>query len=127
MLRGYYPFTGVPGHEFVGVVERADAAPGWIGKRVAGEINATSGTCAACRAGRRSHCERRTVLGLIGRDGTFAERLALPIANLHAIPDQVPDDAAVFTEPLAAALTVRDPVRMVAGAGLLVVGGRMYC
>src|SRR5262245_24218753 len=122
MLRGYYPFTGVPGHEFVGVVERADAAPGWIGKRVAGEINATSGTCAACRAGRRSHCERRTVLGLIGRDGTFAERLALPIANLHAVPDQVPDDAAVFTEPLAAALHVRDHARIATGERVLVVG-----
>jgi threonine dehydrogenase-like Zn-dependent dehydrogenase len=120
MVRGYYPFTGVPGHEFVGVVERADGAPEWVGQRVAGEINATCGTCAACRAGRRPHCERRTVLGLIGRDGTFAEKLALPIANLHAIPDHVPDDAAVFTEPLAAALHVRD--RIAAGDRVLVVG-----
>ncbi len=111
MVRGYYPFTGVPGHEFVGVVERADDAPEWIGRRVAGEINAVCGTCAACRAGRRSHCERRTVLGLIGRNGTFAEKLSLPSANLHAIPDHVSDEAAVFTEPLAAALHVLDHVR----------------
>jgi threonine dehydrogenase-like Zn-dependent dehydrogenase len=122
MVRGYYPFTGVPGHEFVGVVERADGAPEWVGQRVAGEINATCGTCAACRAGRRPHCERRTVLGLIGRDGTFAERLALPVGNLHAVPDHVPDDAAVFTEPLAAALHVRDHVGIAAGDRVLVVG-----
>ncbi len=111
MVRGYYAFTGVPGHEFVGVVERADGAPEWVGKRVAGEINATCGTCATCRAGRKTHCERRTVLGLIGRNGTFAEQLSLPVANLRAIPDHVSDEAAVFTEPLAAALHVLDHVR----------------
>jgi threonine dehydrogenase-like Zn-dependent dehydrogenase len=111
MVRGYYPFTGVPGHEFVGVVERADGAPEWVGRRVAGEINAVCGACGACRAGRKSHCERRTVLGLIGRNGTFAEQLSLPIANLHAVPGHVPDEAAVFTEPLAAALHVLDHVR----------------
>jgi threonine dehydrogenase-like Zn-dependent dehydrogenase len=111
MVRGYYPFTGVPGHEFIGVVERADAAPEWVGRRVAGEINAVCGTCATCRAGRKTHCERRTVLGLIGRNGTFAEKLSLPVANLHAVPDHVSDEAAVFTEPLAAALHVLDHVR----------------
>jgi threonine dehydrogenase-like Zn-dependent dehydrogenase len=120
MVRGYYPFTGVPGHEFVGVVERADDAPEWVGRRVAGEINATCGTCAACRAGRRAHCERRTVLGLIGRNGTFAETLALPTSNLHRVPDHVSDEAAVFTEPLAAALHVLDHVR--SGDRVLVVG-----
>src|SRR5262245_24068222 len=87
MVKGYYPFTGVPGHEFVGEVARADAAPEWVGRRVVGEINATCGACTACAGGRRSHCERRTVLGLIGRNGTFAERLALPVANLHVVPD----------------------------------------
>lgn len=111
MVRGYYPFTGVPGHEFVGVVDRADDAPEWIGKRVAGEINAVCGTCVACRSGRRTHCEKRTVLGLVGRSGTFAEKLSLPVANLHAIPDHVSDEAAVFVEPLAAALHVLDHVR----------------
>lgn len=120
MVRGYYPFTGVPGHEFVGVVERADGAPEWVGRRVVGEINATCGTCATCRAGRKTHCERRTVLGLIGRNGTFAERLALPVANLHAVPGHVPDEAAVFVEPLAAALHVLDEVAP--GDRVLVVG-----
>jgi threonine dehydrogenase-like Zn-dependent dehydrogenase len=122
MVKGYYPFTGVPGHEFVGQVERADGAPEWIGRRVVGEINATCGSCGACAAGRRSHCERRTVLGLIGRDGTFAEELALPVANLHAVPDGVADEAAVFTEPLAAALRVGEQVRLTREDRVAVIG-----
>lgn len=122
MVKGYYPFTGVPGHEFVGEVERADGAPQWVGRRVAGEINATCGACAACAAGRRSHCEQRTVLGLIGRNGTFAERLALPVANLHAVPDAVPDEAAVFTEPLAAALRIGEQMRVTRHDRMVVVG-----
>src|SRR5574341_268383 len=69
LTRGYYPFTGVPGHEFVGEAN---------GKRVVGEINASCGRCEACRAGRRTHCERRTVLGILNRNGTFAEYLSLP-------------------------------------------------
>lgn len=122
MMRGYYPFTGVPGHEFVGRVERADDAPAWVGRRVVGEINATCGTCTACAAGRRSHCERRTVLGLIGRHGTFAEKLALPIANLHAVPDGVADEDAVFTEPLAAALRIGEQVRLSREDRVVVIG-----
>jgi threonine dehydrogenase-like Zn-dependent dehydrogenase len=122
MVRGYYPFTGVPGHEFVGEVERADDAPEWVGRRVVGEINATCGACAACAAGRRSHCERRTVLGLLGRNGTFAERLALPIRNLHAVPDTVPDEAAVFAEPLAAALRIGEQARLTSADRVVVVG-----
>jgi threonine dehydrogenase-like Zn-dependent dehydrogenase len=122
MVKGYYAFTGVPGHEFVGEVERADSAPEWIGRRVVGEINATCGSCAACVTGRRSHCERRTVLGLIGRDGTFAEKLALPIVNLHAVPDEVPDEAAVFTEPLAAALRIGEQARPSRGDRVIVIG-----
>jgi threonine dehydrogenase-like Zn-dependent dehydrogenase len=122
MVKGYYPFSGVPGHEFVGEVERADDAPEWEGRRVAGEINATCGACAACAAGRRSHCERRTVLGLIGRNGTFAEKLALPVANLHAVPDDLPDETAVFTEPLAAALRIGEQVRLTRAGRMVVVG-----
>lgn len=122
MVKGYYAFTGVPGHEFVGEVERADGAPEWVGRRVAGEINATCGACAACAAGRRSHCEQRTVLGLIGRNGTFAERLALPVANLHAVPDAVPDAGAVFTEPLAAAFEILEQVPVARGTRCLVLG-----
>jgi len=112
----------VPGHEFVGRVERADGAPEWVGRRVVGEINATCGSCAACVEGRRAHCERRTVLGLIGRNGTFAEELTLPVANLHVVPDPVSDEAAVFTEPLAAALRIGEQARLSRGERVVVVG-----
>ena len=122
LVRGYYPFTGVPGHEFVGRVEAAPGAEEWEGRRVVGEINAACGACPACRAGRRTHCERRTVLGIRGRDGAFAESLALPVANLHEVPDGLPDDVAVFTEPLAASLEVREQVRIGAGDRVVVVG-----
>lgn len=122
LVGGYYPFTGVPGHEFVGRVEAAPGAEEWEGRRVVGEINAACGACPACRAGRRTHCERRTVLGIRGRDGAFAESLTLPVANLHEVPDGLPDDAAVFTEPLAAALEVREQVPIDAGDRVVVVG-----
>ena len=110
LVRGYYPYTGVPGHEFVGVVERADGAPEWVGRRVVGEINAACGACATCRAGRRTHCERRSVLGIVARDGAFATHLVLPVGNLHAVPEGVPDEVAVFTEPTAAALELQEQV-----------------
>ena len=122
MLRGYYPFTGVPGHEFVGRVESAPGAESWAGRRVVGEINDACGACAACGAGRRTHCERRRVLGLRGRDGAFAECLTLPVANLHEVPNGLSDDVAVFTEPLAAALEVQEQVRIGSGDRVVVVG-----
>lgn len=106
LQRGYYPYTGVLGHEFVGVVDAAPGAPDWVGRRVVGEINATCGDCPTCRAGRPSHCERRTVLGIVGRDGAFADYLTLPMANLHAVPDGVGDEVAVFAEPVAAAFQI---------------------
>lgn len=120
LTRGYYPFTGVPGHEFVGIVERGSAPLG--GRRVVGEINAVCGTCRACAAGRRTHCERRTVLGIAGRHGAFAEYLTLPVENLHLVPDSVSTDAAVFTEPLAAALEIQQQVAIGPGDRVLVVG-----
>jgi threonine dehydrogenase-like Zn-dependent dehydrogenase len=122
LVRGYYPFTGIPGHEFVGRVEAAPGAEQWEGRRVVGEINAPCGACAACAADRRSHCERRTVLGIRGRDGAFAESLTLPQANLHQVPDVLPDEAAVFTEPLAAALEIQQQVRIGPPDRVVVVG-----
>jgi threonine dehydrogenase-like Zn-dependent dehydrogenase len=120
LLRGYYPFAGIPGHEFVGVVERG---PGELeGRRVVGEINAVCGDCAACRAGRRNHCERRTVLGIVKRNGAFAECLTLPAENLHPIPDDLPDEVAVFTEPLAAALEIQEQISIGESDRVLVVG-----
>lgn len=120
LARGYYPYTGILGHEFVGVVERGPST--LVGRRVVGEINAVCGACRACRDGRRSHCERRTVLGIVNRHGAFAEYLVLPADNLHAVPDSVPTDAAVFTEPLAAALEIQEQVRIGQGDRVLVVG-----
>jgi threonine dehydrogenase-like Zn-dependent dehydrogenase len=120
LARGYYPYTGVLGHEFVGVVDRGPAE--LRGCRVVGEINAVCGRCDACRAGRRTHCERRTVLGIVNRNGAFAEYLTLPVENLHPIPDAVPDDAAVFVEPLAAALEVQEQVPITPADRVLVIG-----
>lgn len=106
--KGYMGFRGVPGHEFVGVVEAvADKADeDWVGQRVVGEINCVCGKCDMCVAGLKEHCRQRTVLGILGRDGCFAERFVLPVANLHAVPDNVDDDTAVFVEPLAAAYQI---------------------
>ena len=126
MTRGYYPFTGVPGHEFVGDVVEAPGNETWIGKRVVGEINLVCGECPACKAGRPHHCENRTVLGISAHDGVFAEYFPLPIENLHIIPETVPDEAAVFAEPLAAALEIQEQVQIQPGMHVLVVGaGRL--
>jgi threonine dehydrogenase-like Zn-dependent dehydrogenase len=125
LARGYYPFTGVIGHEFVGdVVQSPD--PAWIGARVVGEINAGCGGCEACRAGRPTHCEQRTVLGIVGRDGAHAEYLRLPLGNLHRVPDSVSDEAAVFTEPIAAAVEILQQVHVLPTDRVLLVGaGRL--
>ena len=104
MIAGLYPFRGVMGHEFVGRVETGPAD--WVGKRVVGEINVACGACDRCRAGLEKHCGQRTTLGIHDRDGVFAERVVLPAANLHAVPDGVADEVAVFAEPLAAALEI---------------------
>ncbi len=126
LARGYYPYRGIPGHEFVGEIFAAPGDPARFGERVVGEINAVCGTCSACLFGRPTHCERRTVLGIANRDGAFAEYLTLPLDNLHRVPEVVPDEAAVFTEPLAAALEIQEQVRVRPTDRVLVVGaGRL--
>ncbi|MBK6940138.1 MAG: alcohol dehydrogenase catalytic domain-containing protein [Planctomycetes bacterium] len=105
LARGYMGFRGVLGHEFVADVIEADDAR-WIGQRVVGGINCGCGTCSRCRAGQERHCAQRTVLGILGRDGALASTFDLPERNLVAVPDTVSDEAAVFAEPLAAALRV---------------------
>jgi threonine dehydrogenase-like Zn-dependent dehydrogenase len=120
LLRGYYPYTGVPGHEFVGIVERG--ADHLMGQRVVGEINAACGQCRFCRTGQPTHCENRTVLGIVNRNGAFAEYLTLPIENLHPVPDNVPTDVATFTEPIAAALEIQQQVKVSPAEQVLVVG-----
>lgn len=104
LVKGYMGFRGVLGHEFVGTVVRGPKA--WRGKRVVAEINCICGKCDMCQRGLSNHCRRRTVLGIQGRDGTFAEFVVVPERNLHEVPDAVNDQQAVFVEPLAAAFQV---------------------
>lgn len=120
LLRGYYPYSGVLGHEFVGVVEHG---PQHLqGQRVVGEINAVCGQCRFCQSGQPTHCENRTVLGIVNRNGAFAEYLSLPVENLHLVPDTVPTDVATFTEPVAAALEIQQQVTVRPEQRVLVVG-----
>jgi alcohol dehydrogenase len=119
--RGYYGFAGVPGHEFAGeVVEAGDRKLN--GRRVVGEINLNCGVCEWCRRGLGRHCPKRTVLGIVKHPGAFREFLTLPERNLHVVPDSVSTEAAVFTEPLAAACEILDQVRIARGATVAVLG-----
>jgi len=123
ILKGYMDFSGVPGHEFAGTVETPQSL---AGRRVTGEINVSCGRCALCRRGLGKHCRERTVLGISGRDGAFAEYLALPMANLHAVPDTVNDEEAVFTELLAAACEITERVYVSNSCHVAVLGdGRL--
>jgi len=121
LQRGYYGFSGVPGHEFVGEVVAADAKE-LIGKRVVGEINLACGDCSWCRRGMGRHCPGRSVLGIVRHPGTFREFLTLPERNLYVIPDSIPSEIAVFTEPLAAACEILDQVQMPCGSPVAVLG-----
>ncbi|MEO0378613.1 MAG: alcohol dehydrogenase catalytic domain-containing protein [Cyanobacteria bacterium P01_A01_bin.17] len=120
LLRGYYPYTGVIGHEFVGVVEQGPAD--LINQRVVGEINAACGICHYCQTGCPTHCENRTVLGIMQRHGAFAEYLTLPVKNLHLVSDSISTEAATFTEPIAAALEIQEQVAIERCDRILVVG-----
>jgi alcohol dehydrogenase len=121
ILRGYHNFRGTPGHEFVGEVAEVGgvsraAKKKWLGRRVCGEINVSCPSygfkplCSFCKRGLRTHCARRTVLGIVNHDGAFAEYLALPLENLHVVPAHVTDEQAVFVEPLAAACEILEQV-----------------
>jgi threonine dehydrogenase-like Zn-dependent dehydrogenase len=121
LQRGYYGFAGTPGHEFVGEVIEADS-PGWIGRRVVGEINLACGACDWCRRGLGRHCPGRTVLGIVNHPGAFREYLTLPERNLHALPDALPTERAVFVEPLAAACEILDQVALPCAAKIAVLG-----
>ena len=126
LINGYHAFTGIPGHEFVGEIVRASAAPQRIGQRVVGEINISCGSCRSCLSGRPTHCKRRAVLGIKNRNGAFADYLCLPLKNLIPIPEAVCDDAAVFAEPLAAALRIQQQIKIAPADCVLVIGaGRL--
>jgi threonine dehydrogenase-like Zn-dependent dehydrogenase len=120
ITKGYMGFTGVLGHEFVGTVDQGPAD--WVGKRVVGEINFACGSCSFCARGLRRHCPTRQVMGILGADGAFAEYVAVPLANLHRVPDEVSDETAVFTEPLAAAFEILEQVHLQPGTECVVLG-----
>lgn len=123
ILRGYHGFRGVPGHEFVGEIAAVNGVSAkekakWLGKRITGEINVSCSAynyrpvCAFCRRGLKTHCARRTVLGIVNHDGAFAEYLALPLEKLHLIPSSIADEQAVFVEPLAAACEILEQINV---------------
>jgi len=139
IVRGYAGFEGTIGHEFVGVIEsvseaRASARAGsgtkpsltvgllTPGQRVVGEINAGCGVCDLCRSGDPRHCAQRTVLGIVGRDGAHAEFLKLPLVNLIPVPDEISDERAVFTEPLAAACGILERAEITEDISVAVIG-----
>lgn len=127
LAKGYMNFEGIPGHEFVGEVitvddSADDASKNLVGKRVVGEINCGCGSCSWCEAGLQNHCPTRTVLGISGRGGAFAEYLTLPASNLHHVPDDVNDKTAVFTEPLAAALEIFEQIQVNSDDRVVIIG-----
>src|SRR5215204_4718579 len=122
LIKGYMGFRGVLGHEFVGVAESGPLK----GRRVVGEINCACQTCDTCKAGLQTHCPTRTVLGILNHDGAFADRMAVPQANLHAVPDSISTDVAVFTEPVAAAYQIPAQLPITRSDRIVVLGdGRL--
>ncbi len=127
LAKGYMDFQGIPGHEFVGDVLSVDESvaeqgKGFIGRRVVAEINCGCGNCEWCNSGLERHCPDRTVLGILHRDGAFAEQLTIPLRNLHIVPEPLNDIAAVFTEPVAAAMEIFEQVKIRPSDRVLVVG-----
>ena len=126
IMKGYKPdFSGILGHEFVGVVEKSND-PVLIGKRVVGEINEGCGECVYCKTGREKHCENRKCIGIARQDGCFAPYMTIATRSLHVVPENVPDEHAVFAEPLAAALEIPDSVHIRPSEEICVIGdGRL--
>jgi threonine dehydrogenase-like Zn-dependent dehydrogenase len=120
ILNGYMGFRGVLGHELLGTV--VDGPRPWRDTRVVAEINFACGHCANCERGLQRHCPNRRVMGILGADGAFAELVAVPLVNLHAVPEGVADEVAVFVEPLAAAFEILDQVEIAPGASCIVLG-----
>lgn len=120
IAKGYLGFRGILGHEFVGRV--AHGPEEWVGRRVVGEINFACRSCPSCARGLERHCPKRTVMGIVGADGAFAELVRVPVPNLHAVPESIPDEMAVFCEPLAAAFEILEQVRVEPGQRAVVLG-----
>ncbi len=122
LVKGYMEFDGVLGHEFVGIADSGR----YEGCRVVGEINCPCGRCSTCHAARPRHCPHRSVVGILNRDGAFADRLAIPEHCLHPVPDHVPDEHAVFVEPVAAACRISEQQLVQPTDSVLILGaGRL--
>ncbi len=121
ITKGYMDFKGIPGHEFVGRVESCENGD-WVGKRVVGEINIACDDCSFCKRGMHNHCAERTVLGIQGKNGTFAEYITLPWKNLHEVPSSIKEEEAVFIEPLAAACRILEQINITKNDHVLVLG-----
>lgn len=121
LMRGYMGFRGVLGHEFVGIVEECEQSE-WVGRRVVGEIN-----CAPTQDPPVDprHLVGRTVLGILGRDGVMADRFCLPVENLLAVPEDLPDHRAVFTEPLAAAYEIEEQLGTLPDSAVVLGDGKL--
>jgi len=125
ILQGYMDYYGILGHEFVGIVVKSTNS-NLVGKRVVGEINVGCENCNSCKKGMQRHCSNRSVLGILNRDGAFAEYLSLPERNLHVIPDSITDEQAVFVEPIAAAFEIKEQVALKPNWRIAIVGdGRL--
>lgn len=125
IIKGYMAYDGILGHEFSGIVEEC-TDKSLVGKRVTGEINIACGKCACCKTGLERHCPERSVLGIFGKDGAFAEYLTLPVKNLHLIPHSLSDEEAVFIEPVAAAFEILEQVTISANSRICIIGdGRL--
>ncbi len=122
IVKGYMDFKGVLGHEFVGIVDHAPNNSSLVGKRVVGEINAACRSCQTCLQGHPTHCPNRTTLGIMGRDGAFADYLSLPVENLYLVPDEMTNEQAVFIEPLAAACEIPQLVTIKPKDRVIIIG-----
>lgn len=122
LFMGYYQFEGVPGHEFVSIVEKSLGAPQLVGKRVVSEINCGCGRCPWCKAGNQRHCPTRKVIGIKEWDGAFAEYVKAPLANVHLVDKSISDEAAVFVEPLAAALQISQQIHITSASRIAILG-----
>lgn len=122
LFNGYYDFEGIPGHEFVGIVDQVHQQTSLIGKRVIADINCGCGECNYCISGDERHCPKRTVIGILGRDGAFAEYIKVPLRNIHIVDDTISTQEAVFTEPLAAALEISQQIHIKNQSRIAVLG-----
>jgi threonine dehydrogenase-like Zn-dependent dehydrogenase len=125
LCKGYYPFTGILGHEFVGTIVSAPSAPERIGERVVADINISCGKCVVCCGGHPKHCRNRKVLGIWDHHGAMAQYLVLPLKNTVSVPPAMDDDWAVFAEPLAAALQIKSQVTFTSHDHVLIIGAGM--